>query len=95
VLIGRDPVVVTHPPMSTACWPSMPTAWCTRRGSPTSARCAILASGKNVVTTAFLFHPSRLPVADRDRLLAACHTGGQRHGSGLNPGNLSGHCRWR
>lgn len=53
--------------------------------------CAILASGKNVVTTAFLFHPSRMPAADRDRLLAACDQGAASvHGSGLNPGNLSG-----
>jgi 2,4-diaminopentanoate dehydrogenase len=53
--------------------------------------CAILASGKNVATTAFLFHPRRLPAPDRDRLLAACERGGTSvHGSGLNPGNLSG-----
>jgi hypothetical protein len=53
--------------------------------------CAILASGKNLVTTAFLFHPRRLPTADRDRVLAACERGGTSvHGSGLNPGNLSG-----
>ncbi|MEV3902027.1 dihydrodipicolinate reductase [Mycobacterium sp. NPDC050551] len=53
--------------------------------------CALLAGGKNVVTTAFLFHPDRMPAADRDRLLAACGRGGTTvHGSGLNPGNLSG-----
>lgn len=53
--------------------------------------CALLASGKNVVTTAFLFHPDRLPAADRDRLLLACKEGNSTvHGSGLNPGNLSG-----
>jgi hypothetical protein len=53
--------------------------------------CRILASGKNVVTTAFLFHPDRLPAADRDRLLAACKAAGTSvHGTGLNPGNLSG-----
>lgn len=53
--------------------------------------CAILASGKNVVTTAFLFHPLRINAADRDRLLEACQTGRSSvHGSGLNPGNLSG-----
>ncbi|MET0476092.1 MAG: dihydrodipicolinate reductase [Mycobacterium sp.] len=53
--------------------------------------CAILASGKNVVTTAFLFHPSRIRLADRDRLLAACIQGDSSvHGCGLNPGNLSG-----
>jgi len=53
--------------------------------------CAILASGKNVVTTAFLFHPNRISRADRDRLLAACQAGGTSiHGGGLNPGVLSG-----
>ncbi len=53
--------------------------------------CAILASGKNVVTTAFLFHPERIRPADRDRVLAACLEGGVSvHGCGLNPGNLSG-----
>ena len=53
--------------------------------------CAILASGKNVVTTAFLFHPDRIDPGDRDRLLQACRAGNSTvHGSGLNPGNLSG-----
>jgi hypothetical protein len=53
--------------------------------------CAILSSGKNVVTTAFLFHPRRVDAADRDRVAAACDAGGSSvHGSGLNPGNLSG-----
>ncbi|GAB92661.1 NAD(P)H-dependent amine dehydrogenase family protein [Gordonia rhizosphera] len=52
--------------------------------------CAILESGKNVVTTAFLFHPRRLDPADLARLTAACEKGGVSvHGSGLNPGNLS------
>ncbi len=55
--------------------------------------CALLAGGKNVVTTAFLFHPpQRTAPEDRERLLQACRTGGTTvHGSGLNPpGNLSG-----
>jgi len=53
--------------------------------------CDILASGKNVVTTAFLFHPNRIRLRDRDRVLAACLEGGTSvHGCGLNPGNLSG-----
>ncbi|HTQ16640.1 MAG TPA: hypothetical protein VML93_04705 [Mycobacterium sp.] len=52
--------------------------------------CALLASGKNVVTTAFLFHPKRIDAADRDRLAAACRQGGTSvHGTGINPGNLS------
>ena len=37
--------------------------------------CAILSSGKNVATTAFLFHPRRIDPADRDRLLDACRAG--------------------
>jgi len=51
--------------------------------------CQILASGANMVTTAFAFHPARMQPAQRDRLLQAC-TGGATslHGTGLNPGNL-------
>ncbi len=53
--------------------------------------CALLASGKNVTTTAFLFHPRSLPPDDLQRLLDACEQGGSSiHGTGLNPGNLSG-----
>jgi hypothetical protein len=53
--------------------------------------CAFLAAGTNVVTTAFLFFPRALPAADLDRLVAACEAGGTSvHGTGLNPGNLSG-----
>lgn len=53
--------------------------------------CRLLASGKNVATTAFLFHPARIADADRARVLAACQAGGVSvHGSGINPGNLSG-----
>jgi len=63
----------------------------TPRNTSLDEVCAILASGKNVVTTAFLFHPRRMSAADRDRLAAACQIGGTTvHGSGLNPGNLSG-----
>ncbi|BBY80765.1 dihydrodipicolinate reductase [Mycolicibacterium pulveris] len=53
--------------------------------------CRLLESGKNVATPSFLFHPRRIAEHDRDRLLAACQKGGATvHGSGLNPGNLSG-----
>ena len=53
--------------------------------------CRILASGANVTTTAFLFHPRSLPPDDLARLEAACAEGGSSiHGTGLNPGNLSG-----
>jgi hypothetical protein len=63
----------------------------TPRLTSISEVCAILASGKNVVTTAFLFHPNRIRLRDRDRVLAACLRGDVSvHGCGLNPGNLSG-----
>ncbi len=53
--------------------------------------CTILASGTNVATTAFLFHPHRIDPGDRDRVLAACEAGGTSvHGTGINPGLLSG-----
>jgi hypothetical protein len=53
--------------------------------------CRLLASGKNVATTVFLFYPPRLPDADRERLAAACREGDSTfHASGINPGNLSG-----
>jgi len=53
--------------------------------------CRLLASGKNVATTVFLFYPPQLPDDDRDRLMAACRAGGTSvHASGINPGNLSG-----
>lgn len=50
---------------------------------------AILASGANLITTAFAFHPARMAARDRDRLQQACVDGNSSlHGTGLNPGNL-------
>ena len=37
--------------------------------------CALLASGKNVVATPFLFFPPALPPADLERVRAACAAG--------------------
>jgi hypothetical protein len=49
--------------------------------------CRLLESGKNVVTTAFLFHPRSMPVEDLRRLEAACARGHTAvHGTGINPG---------
>ncbi|OBH80349.1 dihydrodipicolinate reductase [Mycobacterium mantenii] len=63
----------------------------TPRNTDLDEVCALLASGKNVATTAFLFHPQRIATADRHRVLEACRAGDTTvHGSGLNPGNLSG-----
>ena len=92
VLAGRDPVGVlatTHVDEVLAidadCVAYFP------RNTSLAEVCRILASGKNVVTTAFLFHPYRLPDTERAALLAACEQGGTSvHGTGLNPGTLSG-----
>ncbi len=49
--------------------------------------CELLACGKNVVATPFLFHARALPAADRARLLAACERGRSSvHGTGIHPG---------
>jgi len=48
---------------------------------------ALLASGKNVVATPFLFYPPALPPAERARLEAACAEGRTSvHGTGIHPG---------
>jgi hypothetical protein len=92
VIAGRDPIGVTGTrdidavlAIDADCVAYMP------RNTSLDDVCAILASGKNIVTTAFLFYPKALPAADLERLLAACERGGSSiHGTGLNPGNLSG-----
>ena len=49
--------------------------------------CEILASGKNVVATPFLFYPPSLPAEDLARLEAACAKGQVSvHGTGIHPG---------
>ncbi|UXA21032.1 dihydrodipicolinate reductase [Mycobacterium sp. SMC-4] len=91
-LVGRDPAGVTATTdvdrilaLEADC------VLYTPRNTDLDDVCALLASGKNVATTAFLFHPERSDRADRDRLLDACRRGeASVHGSGLNPGNLSG-----
>lgn len=91
-LAGRDPIGVTATQdidavlaLDADCVAYFP------RNTSLDEVCAILESGANVVTTAFLFYPPALPVADFVRLEAACAAGGTSvHGTGLNPGNLSG-----
>jgi hypothetical protein len=92
VLAGRDPIGVTATrdvqallDLDADCVAYMP------RNTSLDDVVALLASGKNVVTTAFLFYPKALPPADLERLVEACERGGSSiHGTGLNPGNLSG-----
>lgn len=92
VLAGRDPVGVRATrdvaevcELDADCVAYMP------RNTSLDDVCALLASGKNVTTTAFLFYPRALPPDDLRRLLHACDVGDSSiHGTGLNPGNLSG-----
>lgn len=52
--------------------------------------CALLESGKNVVTTVGFLYPAALGVGVLDRLNAACEKGcSTLHGTGLNPGFIS------
>lgn len=63
----------------------------TPRNTSLDEVCRILRAGKNVVTTAFLFHPARLAPGEREQLARACREGNASvHGTGLNPGTLSG-----
>jgi hypothetical protein len=49
--------------------------------------CELLAAGKNVVATPFLFYPPALPPAELARLEAACAKGRTSvHGTGIHPG---------
>jgi hypothetical protein len=49
--------------------------------------CELLASGKNVVATPFLFYPPALPAAELKQLEAACAKGrASVHGTGIHPG---------
>lgn len=91
-LVGRDPIgVAATTDVDKILALDADCVLYTPRNTSVDEVCAILASGKNVATTAFLFHPRRISPSDRDRLAAACQTGSTTvHGSGLNPGNLSG-----
>ena len=87
VLAGRDPIgVAAAIDVDTADADAV--LYAPRHPSVDDA-VAILASGANLVTTAFAFHPARMEPRDRDRLQQACGAGNSSlHGTGLNPGNL-------
>lgn len=91
-LVGRDAIgVAATTDVGTIMGLDADCVLYTPRNTHLDEVCALLASGKNVATTAFLFHPRRITPADRDKVLEACRAGGATvHGSGLNPGNLSG-----
>ncbi len=49
--------------------------------------CALLASGKNVISTPFAFFANALPEAERAKVADACAAGGSTlYGTGINPG---------
>lgn len=91
-LLGRDPIgVAATTDVDAVLALDADCVLYTPRTAHVDDVCALLASGKNVATTAFMFHPRRMDPADRDRVLAACEKGRSSvHGSGINPGNLSG-----
>lgn len=91
-LVGRDPIgVAATTDVDAILALDADCVLYTPRTAHVDDVCAVLASGKNVATTAFMFHPRRMDSTDRDRVLAACEAGSSSvHGSGLNPGNLSG-----
>lgn len=91
-LVGRDPIgVAATSDVDAILALDADCVLYTPRTASVDDVCALLAGGKNVATTAFMFHPRRMDPADRDRVLAACEQGASSvHGSGLNPGNLSG-----
>jgi hypothetical protein len=52
-------------------------------GEPIGVTAAILASGANLITTAFAFHPARMAPRDREQLRQACTDGNSSlHGAG-------------
>lgn len=90
-LAGRDPVGLAATASATGLLAAAPhcVVYAPRVPSVDEV-CTLLRACVDVLTTAFCFHPARMPAADRDRLLAACLDGGSSlHGSGLNPGNFS------
>jgi hypothetical protein len=49
--------------------------------------CALLASGKNVIATPFLFYAEAYPEPERSRIASACAQGNSSlHGTGIHPG---------
>ena len=87
VLAGRDPIGVTAAlDVDTA---DVDAVLYTPRHPSVDDVVGILASGANLITTSFAFHPARMAPRDRDRLQQACTDGNSSlHGTGLNPGNL-------
>jgi 2,4-diaminopentanoate dehydrogenase len=49
--------------------------------------CALLASGKNVISTPFAFFAEAMPPAQREKVVSACKAGRSTlYGTGINPG---------
>ena len=90
-LVGRDPIgVAATTDVDEIVGLDADCVIYTPRNGDLDEICTLLASGKNVATTVFLFYPPRLPDADRERLEAACREGSSTlHASGINPGNLA------
>ncbi|MCK2212904.1 dihydrodipicolinate reductase [Actinomadura sp. ATCC 31491] len=82
-VLAMDADVVLHMPLPAAYFGP-------NRAADVENICALLASGKNVITTAGLVYPRSYGRGVVERLEAACAAGGATlHGTGINPGFMS------
>ncbi|MFI7538877.1 dihydrodipicolinate reductase [Streptosporangium sp. NPDC049376] len=82
-ILALDADCVLHMPLPSAAFDGDPTP-------DVETFCALLASGKNVVTTTGFVYPWCYGPAVVGRIEAACATGGSSlHGTGINPGFVS------
>ena len=76
-LVGRGPTgVVATRDLGTLLAARPDVVVYTPRTPSTDDVCALLRAGVDVATTSYGFDPEHMPVADRDRLRAACAEGG-------------------
>ncbi|MBG0825481.1 dihydrodipicolinate reductase [Planomonospora sp. ID91781] len=82
-ILALDADCVLHMPLPASYFGGDPTA-------DVETICALLASGKNVITTTGFVHPQSYGPGLVERLETACRTGGTSlHGTGVNPGFMS------
>ncbi|MFC4061380.1 dihydrodipicolinate reductase [Planomonospora corallina] len=82
-ILALDADCVLHMPLPAAYFGGDPT-------TDVETICALLSSGKNVITTTGFVYPQRYGPGLVERLEAACRTGGTSlHGTGINPGFMS------
>jgi hypothetical protein len=82
-VLATDADVVLHMALPAICHGGDP-------GGDVETLCALLASGKNVITTAGFVYPRAYGPGVVERIESACRAGGvSLHGTGINPGFVS------